>query len=147
MLRLKVIDSFRRYRMQFDPYRPPQHTKPTVADPLPAKLRHSGPGIASIVFGSLAVLFVCGGFSAVFASVANVAAERMPTMSPVQAIAVAGVMGGFQFVIVGFTLGVAGSLIVDRNRLYAFVGLAMNSILLIGLVLLFVIGAVTSAGN
>lgn len=125
--------------MQIDPYRPPQIPLTDHSSPVNSGPRHSGPGIASVVLAAFGVLLICGGFIAVAASVS---AERMPDMAPEQAISAMCVMAGFQLNICGFALAVAGSLISDRNRLYAFVGLAINGVVLAGLIFIFVLGMV-----
>jgi hypothetical protein len=93
------------------------------------ELPHSGVGIASCVLALFAVL--AGGFSMVLAAAvgfddieAAIEAEEPEAM-----LAALLFLGGGLITLIGLTLGIAGMLQRDRNKLFAILGLCLNGLL------------------
>lgn len=102
-------------------------------------LKHSGLGIASFII-SLLVGVLLGG-AIVAAGVMQV--QRPGAFGPESPEAVViglGVCGGILAAVVGLILGIAGLCQNDRKKVFAVLGLVFNTLIILGVGCLFVIG-------
>ncbi len=107
--------------------------------PQPA-LKHSGLGVASFIISMLGgpgmfLMLVVAGVLA-----ASVPGGKMDESSPAAVGLGLVLIGGIAFALVGVGLGIAGVAQKGRKKLFAVLGLVFNSLIVLGVAALMVIG-------
>ena len=104
---------------------------------------HSGPGIASFI-----IAIAMGLFLFVLLVIAGILEESTPNgideNSPVTMLLGAALIGASFLDFLGVILGIAGLCQPNRNKLFAVLGLLFGSLVLFGVVILMIVGMLTS---
>lgn len=106
--------------------------------------RHSGLGIASFVIAILAGLTEIGIIVAASMMAADNRGELDEQSPQLMAMAV-GFCGGVIIALVGIGLGIAGLVQSDRRKLFAILGLILNSVIVLGIAGLTVLALIAKA--
>ncbi|BFH64501.1 MULTISPECIES: hypothetical protein [Paenibacillus] len=117
-----------------EPHQSPQH--------LQQQMRHTGPGIASFIISlvsMLAYIISVGAMGAIFAN--GFANDHSWTQSSTTGVTVVTLIliGLFAANILGIVLGIVGMVIRNRKKIFAILGLSLNTIIILSFGLMFVI--------
>jgi hypothetical protein len=124
---------------RYDDYFHEEYEQANEHDPRPDR-PHSGLGIVSFVLSLVAGVGELG--MVVLAGVLSAHADK----EEFQALLGVAILAFGLLAFVGFVLAIVGLTDRRRNRVFAGVGLAFNGMVLLGILGLFVIGLVVSAG-
>ncbi|GIO31411.1 MULTISPECIES: hypothetical protein [Paenibacillus] len=114
-----------------EPHRhPPQHK------------RHSGPGIASFIISlvsMLAYIVSVGAMGAIFAK--GLESDSSWTQSTTTGVTVMTIIliGLFAANIIGIILGIVGTILRNRKKIFAVLGLSLNAVIIFSFGLMFVV--------
>jgi len=132
-------DQFSEQRWQQQPGAWPSPA--TAASAAPQK--HSELGIVATVLALLSLL-LCGGYwTLIFIFVGSIGgpnAQPMPRNSPVPMAAGLMGIGAGVLALIGTILGIIGVVMANRKKLFAWIGLAINGLLLLGCAGVFCLG-------
>lgn len=114
---------------------PPQHT--------PQLKRHSGPGIASFIISlvsMLAYIVSVGAMGAIFSSSLNGEGLSWSDSSTTGVTVITIILIGlFAANLTGIVLGIVGLVLRNRKKIFAILGLSLNTIIILSFGLMFVI--------
>ncbi|MED5016858.1 hypothetical protein P9847_06015 [Paenibacillus chibensis] len=114
---------------------PPQHT--------PQLKRHSGPGIASFIISlvsMLAYIVSVGAMGAIFSSSLNGEGLSWSDSSTTGVTIITIILIGlFAANLIGIVLGIVGLVLRNRKKIFAILGLSLNTIIILSFGLMFVI--------
>lgn len=104
--------------------------------------RHSGPGIASFIISlvsMLAYIISVGAMGAVFAQ--GLETESSWTQSSTTGVTVITMIliGLFAANVIGVILGIVGTILRNRKKIFAVLGLSLNAIIIFSFGLMFVV--------
>ncbi len=105
----------------------------------PIRVRHTGVGIASFVLGVLAGLTAFG-LLVVSVALAMRAGDEIDDDTVMFASLGLGLLGVIALAIVGLVLGIGGLAQANRRRVFAILGVCCNSVVLLGIAALIVLG-------
>ncbi|WP_145025319.1 hypothetical protein [Paenibacillus sp. Y412MC10] len=117
----------------------------------PAAQKHSGPGIASFVMGLVSLLGYIISAAAAGAIMAPYLEEGMldgPNSNAVLGLGVVGLLMIALVVInvVGTILGIVGTAIRNRKKIFAIIGLIVNAVIVLSIGLFFIYFMASAAG-
>ncbi|MGG4048497.1 hypothetical protein [Paenibacillus favisporus] len=109
----------------------------------PAALKHSGPGIASFVMGLVSLLGYIISAAAAGAIMAPYLEEGMldgPNSNAILGLGVVGLLMIALVVInvVGTILGIVGTALKNRKKIFAIIGLIVNAVIVLSIGLFFI---------
>ncbi|WP_136604134.1 hypothetical protein [Paenibacillus dokdonensis] len=114
---------------------PPQHP--------PQIKRHSGPGIASFIISlvsMLAYIISVGAMGAIFSSSLDGEGLSWSDSSTTGVTIITIILIGlFAANIIGIVLGIIGTVLRNRKKIFAILGLALNTVIILSFGLMFVI--------
>ncbi|MEC0368855.1 hypothetical protein [Paenibacillus chibensis] len=114
---------------------PPQHP--------PQLKRHSGPGIASFIISlisMLAYIVSVGAMGAIFSSSLNGEGLSWSDSSTTGVTVITIILIGlFAANLIGIVLGIVGLVLRNRKKIFAILGLSLNTIIILSFGLMFVI--------
>ncbi|MGN7358189.1 hypothetical protein ACTHPF_14835 [Paenibacillus sp. SAF-054] len=118
-----------------EPKQPPQHP--------PQFIRHSGPGIASFIISlvsMLAYIVSVAAMGAIFSSSLNGDGLSWSDSSTTGVTVITILLIGlFAANIIGVILGIIGLVLRNRKKIFAILGLSLNTIIILSFGLMFVI--------
>jgi hypothetical protein len=108
--------------------------------PRPRRLKHSVFGIASTVIAILAGLEIISVFLVVIAIEARHPGWGDEEDSPAVMLVGLMILGGFAISFVGLVLGITGLVQTDRSKTLPVLGLGLNTVIILGVIGLIVLG-------
>ncbi|MGF7046616.1 putative Tic20 family protein [Paenibacillus sp. DS2015] len=149
------MDSHESHDIQQQPYVENEHFNPTLSFQPPLQLKHSGPGIASLIIslvsllGYIVIVAVAGAIIGPYLDSSGTGFVGSPTRDLVTNLTTLGIILIVMLLsnLVGTLLGIIGVSLKNRKKVLAIMGLILNSIILVIIAAFFVISVISATAT